>query len=511
MEEIEKFTAGTFLEGAPIIPVSSVTGEGLAEFIAVLDRIAAEITVKPGQKPFRLPVDAVVAITGFGTVVRGTALSGRIGVGEEIMVLPEGRRSRVRSIQSHGVAVEEGSAGQRLALNLADVKKEEIVRGMVIARPDSFSAHDRFLVEFHYLQYNKKPLNRISHGQFHILAAKVNAGLELLREDNLPPGAAAVAVVKTAKPVSVACRDSFVVRGYGLFTTIGGGRILHPAFARETGEDLEGYIQTLSTGTLMDRIALFVRESGAGIRLPELCGILNETEAAVAEHVSMLKKCELVVEDKGHRLFHREPVTALQRSIGELIGEYHKKHSLRAGIGKGELLNKTEANPEIFNLALSLLRTDGRLEIAGDFLKVKGFAVTDESSEGMLLARVENVFLEYGLQADFPDDAAKKMGLDKKKLMEALDTLTKSGRLIRLSEEYFLHPEHVANVRASLKAFFQNHTVLTPPDVRGQFGITRKYIIPLLEYLDGTRFTVRTPEGRKLLIPDSPVRACSHG
>jgi len=502
IDEIEKFTAGTFLEGAPVIPVSSVTGEGLGEFTAALDRIAAEITLKPQQKPFRLPVDAVVTITGFGTVVRGTALSGSIGVGEEIVVLPQGSIYRIRSLQNHGAAIEEGYAGERLALNLADARKEELTRGMVVVRPDSFQVHNTFLVEFHYLAYNKKPLKPVSHGQFHVLAAKVNAEMEILQEESMEPGANGIAVVRTAQPVSVACGDPFVIRGYGLFTTIGGGRILHPAFSYEYGEYLEEYIRTLSTGPLAERIALFVRESGRGIRLPALCGILNEAEALIAENVCALKRDNILLEDHGLRLFHRERVAVMQRAIGRVIRDYHKEHSLRQGIGKEELLNKTGAAPEIFNLALDLLMKDGRLEVHGDSVKAKGFDIADESGDGMLLARIEKVFLGYGLRPDFPDDAAKKMGLDKKSLMEALVALTRSGRLVRLSEEYFLHPRHIETVKVFLKSFFQTHSVLNPPDLREQFGITRKYIIPLLEHLDGTKFTVRTPEGRKLLISD---------
>jgi selenocysteine-specific elongation factor len=502
MAEIEKFTAGTFLEGAPIIPVSSVTGEGLDEFAETLEQIAVGLTVKPGQKPFRLPVDAVVTITGFGTVVRGTALSGKISAGEEVMVMPKGRRCRIRGIHNHGTAIEEGFAGERLALNLADAKKEEIIRGMVVVRPDTYRAGDTFLVEFNYLHYNKRPLRQVSHGQFHVLAAKVDAEMELLQEEELPPGARTVAVVKTAQPVSVACGDSFVVRGYGLFTTIGGGRILHPAFSYDKGEYLEEYIRTLSTGSIADRIALFVRDSSEGIRMPALCGILNEAEDRIAENVSALKRENVLLEDDGRRLFHRRQIDALQRCIGRTVRGYHGKHDLRMGMGKEELLRKTRANPEMFDLALSLLGTNGFLEIEGDFIRWKGFAITDESSEGMLLASVEKAFLQYGLKADFPDDAAKSIGLSKKRLMEALNTLTKSGRLVRLSEEYFLHPEHIETVKDFLKSFFKDHSVLTPQDIRERFDITRKYIIPMLEYLDGAKVTVRTPEGRKLLLLD---------
>ncbi|MCK9391852.1 MAG: selenocysteine-specific translation elongation factor [Syntrophales bacterium] len=501
-EEIGDLTAGTFLADAPIIPVSSVTGEGLPEFIAALDKIATDITEKPEDKPFRLPVDAVVAITGFGAVVRGTVLSGRIAAGEEVAVLPAGYKSRIRGLQNHGIGVAEGRAGERLAINMADIKTEEMDRGMVVVRPDTFQATERMLVEFHYLPYNRKPLKTLSHGQFHVLAAKVNARMELLSEEKLLPGEKAAAIVTTVNPVVVTWGDPFVIRGYGMFTTIGGGRILHPALPEDGMENLsEDFIQTLTAGNLREKIILFVRERGdKGLRRSSLSGILNENEDEIGKQVGALKKAAFLYEDDGARLFHRKPVLALRRIIGAIIAEFHQQYDLRTGMGKEELFRKTAAAPGLFQLTLALMIREGQVETTADLVKAKDFNFAGKGAANLLFAQVEDLIRQYGLQPEAPTAGAKKLNLEKKKFMDVLDSLTRSGRLIRVNADQYLHPEHLERARAALKGFFENHAVLTPADARDLLGVSRKYLIPLMEYLDGIKFTARTPEGRKLLV-----------
>jgi selenocysteine-specific elongation factor len=498
-EEIEAFTAGTFLEGSPIIPVSSLNGEGIEEFIHAVDRIAANITEKPVEKPFRLPIDAVLTITGFGTVVRGTALSGRISAAESVVVLPGGKKSRVRGLQNHGTTIQEGFAGERLAVNLTDIKKKEIERGMVVVQPGIFYPSDKFLVEFHYLPYNKRLFETESRWRFHVLAANVKIKVHLLYREVLFPGETGYAVVKALQPLLVSYGDTFVIMDADTHTTIGGGRILHPHFPYSEIEiPRENYVSTLSGGSLCEKITLIVQESGEdGIHLMSLCGILNESEKEVEEHLSELKKSVLVYEDDECRFFHRNQVEALKEKIMRIVHDYHRVNPLRLGIGKEELFNQTTAKSGLFQLVLSLMLREGHVEIAGDLVKMKGFNLA-ETDSARILRRVQRKYFKYGLQPELPSEAAKRLNLDKGQFMAALDSLTRSERMIKVNEDYYLHPDHFEYVVSSLRAFFESNSVLTPPDVREVLGISRKYIMPLLEYLDAVRMTVRTPEGRKL-------------
>lgn len=505
-EDIERFLTGTFLAGATIIPVSSLTGEGLQEFKMALDGIASDIVVKPKENTFRLPIDAVISITGFGTVVRGTVLSGCIASGETCVVMPTGQKSRIRGLQNHGQTVEKGSAGERLAINLPDISKEDIERGMTVVRPGTFRASERFLAEFHYLSYNKKPLKSPFFGQCHLLAAKVNAEIQLWPDAQLPPGGRTFAVVKTSQPVIVACEDRFVVRGYGPFTTIGGGRVLHPALPKGYRKHLtDDYLLTLSSGATVEKILLFVKENGeSGVSLPHLCSVLNEAESKMLKAIASLKKSATLYEDHAQHLFHREPVFALQQRIRELLDEWHVRNPLRMGIGKEELFRKNDVAPRFFQMVLAMMTENGQVEVMGDLVKKKGFGIAGESDAGLTLTHVENALRDAGLKTEGPVELAKKMGMELKKVQAALDLLTRSGKIVRINEDYYLHRDWIEHIHVSLRSFFKNHDRLMPTDMREQFGLSRKYIIPLLEYLDGTKFTARTLEGRKLLNTDGP-------
>lgn len=509
-EEIMNCLSGTFLADAPIVPVSSLTGEGLPAFIEALDRIARDIMQKPLENPFRLPVDQVVSITGFGTVARGTVLSGHIRHDEEVAVLPSGRLSRIRGLQNHGVDVQQGRAGERLAINLADVKTEDIERGMVIARPDTFQATERILVELHYLPYNKKPLNPLSHGQFHVLAAKVSGRIQLIPEQKLPPGEKSLAVVTTVKPVVAAWGDAFVIRGYGTFTTIGGGRILHPHLQETAAGDISEFsVRSLRSENLMQRILFFIEERDTdGLIRSKLCGMLNESEQKTHEVIESLKKQNLLCEDDEQRLYHSDALQALKKRLGLTIAEFHRQHPLRAGMGKEELLQKSSSRSGLFHLTLERMLREDLLNISGDLISAKHFSVTERAEASLLFDRIETLFRRYGLKPESLSEALRTLDLDQRTFRAGLDYLARSGRLVRIKENYYLHQDVLDQVRAGLRMFFQTRTHLTPPDLRDLFGLSRKHMIPLLEYLDSIKFTLRSAEGRRLFGAD---RSASQG
>ncbi|MCE5265961.1 MAG: selenocysteine-specific translation elongation factor [Deltaproteobacteria bacterium] len=498
-EEIADLLEGTSLAGSPIIPVSSVTGEGLGDFIRTLDRIAGEVTVKPIDKPFRLPVDATLTITGFGTVVRGTAISGRMSVGEEVILLPEGRRARVRGMENHGSGVDEGRAGERLALNLPDVSRDEVDPGVVVAREGYYRPSDNILVHFRHLPYNKKPISGNLHCQFHVLTSRIKAELHLLNRDKLLPGEEGFAVVKTARPLIVACGDPFVIRGYGLFTTIGGGCVLHPSLPSGSGISIsEGYLQTLRRGSSADKTVLFVRENAdKGITPRELTGILNLSDTEVKRLVEDLKQGKILFQDDEARLYHRGPLEFLQKKMLEIVCGYHRQNPLRAGINTEELFIRTETGHGVFHLALHLMIQGGVLcndrDLIRDGLFNPGVALADP-----ILLKVENLFLAYGLQPATPAETARELNVDLKALREVLNVLIRAKRIIRIQEDFYLHQKNWGLLRESLAQYFAKNDILTPQDLRGLFGLSRKFSIPLLEFLDSRKLTIRTEEGRKL-------------
>jgi len=228
LEDIREFSQGTFLEEAPIMPVSSVTGDGIPELIGAINEIAGSIPQRPPSSLFRLPIDRVFTMKGFGTVITGTLVSGKISVGETIMVYPTGITSKVRGIQVHNLSAETAEAGQRTAINFQGLDKAAVKRGEVLSTPDALIASYMVDISFHYLASSKKPLKNRTLVRFHTGTSEVMGYLILLEQEELPPGQTVVAQLRLDSPVAIVKDDRFVIRSYSPVRTIGGGQVLNP-------------------------------------------------------------------------------------------------------------------------------------------------------------------------------------------------------------------------------------------------------------------------------------------
>ncbi|GAB4431880.1 MAG: selenocysteine-specific translation elongation factor [bacterium] len=497
-EDVREFIKNSNLKEAPIIAVSSTTGEGLDDFLKTLDIIAKEVVEKPVDMPFRMPIDAVLTIKGFGTVVRGTVISGKIKQGEEVLILPKGLNVRVRGLQSHGETISEGLAGERVAINFSDIEKERLERGMVVVSKGYFSPTQSILTELHYLPYNEKPLKSRFNCQFHIFTSRVNAEVFLLNKVKLLPNERAFAMVKLEKPVVVSHGDQFVIRGYGIYTTIGGGRILNPHIPNfQRKYFTEDYLNNISAGDVKKAISIFVKESGdAGVTLETLAGLVKEDTAKLKSIIESLLKDNTLVGDEKRRYYHRELVDDFIRKLLAIINNFHRENPLKLGINKDELMTKAGVSENFFSFLLNNILFGEKVTIKGDLVSDVNFKV--ESSASGIFGEIEKIYNSYGLSPEPPDVIAKNLKMDIKKLKEALATLVKQGRLQKVSENYFISTETLESVKLKLLDFFSKKSVLTPQDMRDLFGISRKYIIPFLEFLDSIKFTIRVAEGRKL-------------
>lgn len=497
-EEIREFVKNTSLEHAPILAVSSTTGEGLKDFINTLDDIAKEIVEKPIDMPFRMPIDAVLTIKGFGTVVRGTVISGKIRHGDEVVILPDNISVRVRGMQSHGEAIPEGLAGERLAINFSDIEKEQLERGMVVATKGYFSPTQRILIEFHYLPYNEKPLKSRFKCQFHLFTSHVNAEVYLLNKDKLMPNETAYALVKLEKPVIVSYGDSYVIRGYGIYTTIGGGKVLNPYIPTfERHYYSENYLDVISSSNMEKVISIFVLENeDKGINLESLVGLVKVNIYKLKDIVEGLKKNGVLVEDDKKKLYHRDIVDNYKHKIIEIISKFHIDNPIKIGINKDELCAKIGCSETIFPLLIKTLLDDKKINLKGELISDVNFK-TQEAAVG-IFQKIEEVYDNYGLSPEDLETVAKLLNFDLKKLKEAIFTLIKQGRMQKISENYFITTNTLQVTKSKLVDFFSKKPILTPQDMRDLFGISRKYIIPLLEFLDSIKFTIRVTEGRKL-------------
>lgn len=497
-EDIKDFLKGSNLENAPIIPVSSVTGEGINDFVIALDKIANEVGEKPIDMPFRLPIDDVVIIKGFGTVVRGTVISGKVRQNDEICLLPSKDKYRVRGLQSHGVDIKEGVAGERLAINLTDIKKEEIERGMVVAKSGYFEPTDRLLIEINYLKYNEKPLKPKYICQFHVLTSRVTAELFLLHKDKLLPGEKGYAMARLSKPITVCHGDMFVIRGFGIYTTIGGGKILNPhipTFNRKYFT--EDYLSLMSQGKLGDIISIFVKENKeAGITLDSLCGLIKAEFPVINESIKTLEKNNIITKDEKGRYYHMDVVTAYKQNLLKILERFHLENPLKMGINKDELFMRSGSCENIFPLCLKMLVSGNRIEVKGDVIKDVNFK--GDTGSDKLFESIEEKFESYGLQSEDLEVVAKELKTDVKKLKDALATLVKQGRLHKIKDDYYVASSALSKLKDDITVFFKQKDILTPQDAKQLTGLSRKYLIPLLEYFDTIKFTIRLADGRKL-------------
>jgi len=497
-EDIKDFVKNSNLRDAPIVPVSAVTGEGLGDFVSVLDKIANEVTAKPLDMPFRLPIDDVITIKGFGTVVRGTAISGSIKRGQEVYILPEGYTLRVRGLQSHGENIDEGFAGERVAINFPDVERRELERGMIVVNSNAFNTTDRILIELNYLPYNEKPLKPRFTCQFHIYTSKVNAEVFLLNRERLLPGEKAFAMAKLSKPVVASYGDQYVIRGYGIYTTLGGGRILNPQLKTfNRSYYTEGYLEKLSFGNLEDVIITFIIESNdEGITLERLSVLIKAEVSKIKQALENLKCRNVLIEDDKKRFYHSELIELTKKNMLQYIEKFHKENPLKLGINKDELLMKIGCSDTIFPFVLKLLGNEKKIVLNGELVASKDFVVKADSQE--LFTKVEEAYRSYGLVPDDVEVIAERLKIDVKKLKEALSSLVRQGRMQKINDNYFITKDVLETAKAKLTDFFAKKPLLTPQDMRELFGMSRKYMIPFLEYLDSIKFTIRVSEGRKL-------------
>ncbi len=497
-EDIRDFLKGTFLEKAPIVEVSSVTGKGIEEFKTILDNLCKNISDRPLETPFRMPVDDVISIKGFGTVVRGTAISGRIKTGEEVLLLPDNIKGRVRGIQSHGQFVEEGYAGERLAINIPDYERGELRRGMLVVRDGYHHLTSHILVNFYYLPYNEKPLKQRIVCQFHAMTMKTTAEVFFIGVDKVFPGTKVNALVRLEQPYAFSYGDPYVIRGFGIYTTMGGGIILHPCL-KNINKSLitENYLKPFLEGDYSGILSTILGEQGgAGLNIKDIMGFLN-LELSKVENLlkTLIEEGKIIEDGKNKRFFDRTYYENLKVQTLTTIKKFHTENPLKPGIKKEELFVKIGSFGELFQLIIKELLDNGSIVVEGDIVRIAEFKPGGEDS---IFKPLEEGLKKMGLQTEEPNKLSEMLKIDEKKIRDMLTTLVKRGSVIRVKENYYIHKEVFDEFKNRVLDFFSKKDILTPQDVREMFNISRKYMIPLLEYLDSIKLTIRVQEGRRL-------------
>jgi selenocysteine-specific elongation factor len=500
--EVGEFLKGSFLDPghSPIIAVSSLTGAGLPELKQELTRIAAEVPAKDSTALARLPIDRVFTMKGFGTVVTGTLVSGTIAKEDELEVFPIGKRVRVRGVQVHGEAAEKAIAGQRTALNLAGVAVEDLARGMMLAPRDSFRATQRVDVSLSLLP-SAKPLKDRARVHLHAYTSETIAEVFLYGAKAIKPGETAFAQLRMADPALLLPEDRFIVRQFSPVITIGGGAVLDSSpLARAQRDTVVACLKVLDGDNPLSRLGVRIaRRNHDGLSLVDLVAETGWKPQFVQERLgeALQEKRVLLL---GDRYVHGPAIEALKAFMTTTVEDFHKANPLMPGISREELRESLRVLPEVFEGVLGLLVQAKKLELAGDLVRLpgRGVVMKDEEAESKMI--IEQAFSSAGLQVPALYSVLGGLKVDKARAQKIVTLLLRDKVLIKISEELVFHQSALANLRAQLAA--QKAKGVAKIDI-GKFkeltGVSRKYAIPLLEYLDRERVTRRVGDERVIL------------
>ncbi len=487
--EMEELVAGSFLEGAPMVAVSSATGAGLDALRRELARAAAAAPEKNARGHFRLPIDRAFSVKGFGTVVTGTLIAGSVRKEDEVEMHPAGRRLRVRGVQVHGSKAEAAVAGQRTALNLADIEPAEIARGDVLAAPGRFYAVRQIDCRLELLR-SAKPLKHRAPVHFHSGTAEIEAEVRLFGSAAMQPGATAYARIVLREPALLMPGDRFIVRMFSPVLTIGGGVVVDISERRyRRTDDPTARLDVLASGDAAARVALLVREADVGMSLAEAVARTGLQPAEIARApVKTLSQHQWLV-DPGWFQAARDRLTAAVR-------EFHRQNPLLPGIAKQDLRARELSGAPAF-LIDALLEQAKDLAVEGETVRARGHRITLRQDEEAARAAIERAFEEAGLAVPAVAEVLAKSGVETARARTLLGILLREKRLARISAELVFHHTAVERLRDLLAA--RKSQRFNVAAFKEWTGVSRKYAIPLLEYLDREHITRREGDERLVL------------
>jgi selenocysteine-specific elongation factor len=503
--EVEEYLRGSFLERAPIVPVSAKTGVGLGELKKALHEVATEVLGKDATRYFRLPIDRAFAMKGFGTVVTGTLISGSVGAVDEVELFPEGKRLRVRGVQSGGKSVERAIAGQRTAVNLAGIDHSDVKRGMTLAAPGHFRTTRRIDVRLTLLPSARKLKHR-ARVHFHAGTAETIAEILLYGDNALAPGQSALGHLRLQDDVLLLPGDRFIVRQFSPVITIGGGAVLDPLARRPTVRDTgrAAFLETLEAGKREELLAAMTERALLGLALEEIVARTSWFDQEIRETAQKLAAAGKIkiVSLEPLILLGRKAFDEVRRKIGERVERFHKENPLSPGIAREDLRSSLgkRVREETFRAALEELAAEKKLDPQGEFVKRAGSEISLQPEEAKAKGEIEKAFADAGLAVPSVKEVLAKLSVEAKRAEKLLQILLREKNLVRVSPELIFHRDALAHLKERLATYKKaKGERISVPAFKDLTGITRKYAIPLLEYLDRERVTRRAGDERVIL------------
>jgi selenocysteine-specific elongation factor len=501
-QELGEFFRGSFLDPAqaPMVAVSTKTGAGLEELKSALANTAAAAPGRNSDAFFRLPIDRVFAMKGFGTVVTGTLIAGKVRREEEVEVFPAGKRLRVRGVQVHDEQVDEASAGQRTALNLASIEKDELARGMMLTTANIFRNADRVEVSLSLLK-SAKPLKDRARVHFHCYTAEMIAEVRVHAGKQLAPGESGVAQLRLASPALLLPGDRFIIRQFSPVLTIGGGTVLDNAPERRRSDESERFLSIVQAGDQGAKLrARIVRRHDFGISLQTLVAETGLRQEVIVRTLEPDLANGSIAQVAGFYV-HGASLAGFASYMLEAVTNFHRENPLVAGISKERLREQLGLGhpKEVFAAALDRLTRERKLQLSGEMVFRAGRTVMMKDDEAQSKTTIEQAFATAGLKVPALKDVLAGVKVDKARAQKIVTLLLREGTLVKLSDDLVFHRDALSGLKKSVAEQKPNSEKIDVAKFKDMTGISRKYAIPLLEWLDRERVTRRVGDARVIL------------
>ncbi|HKW16326.1 MAG TPA: selenocysteine-specific translation elongation factor [Terriglobales bacterium] len=496
--EIEDYLRGSFLERAPIVAVSSLKRTGLEDLKRELVRIAERTSVRDSNANARLPIDRVFTMKGFGTVVTGTLVAGTIRKEDELQLFPSGKRVRIRGVQVHGKNESSAVAGERTALNLAAVEKHELERGMLLAMPGVFESTSRVDVKLSLLA-SARPLKNGSQVHFHAFASEVIATLTLYGKSRLEAGSDCFARVRLSDPLLLFPGDRFIIRQFSPVITIGGGFVLEnkPSPRVRSVEKYVDHLELLTDDSpeavLRGRV---ISRGTQGLTIDEVVARTGWTKAQIsylADRISEITPIDNV-------LVSTFALGLAKKGLLQVLDSFHRQNPLAAGISKENLRERlVGVAPAITSSVLDDAAKSKQIMLSGDLVHLSGRGVVMKDEESQSRTTIERAFASAGLKVPALKDVLAGLKIDKARAQKIVTLLLREKVLVKVSDDLVFHQNALAELRKTLVAHKARSAKIDVGGFKELAGVSRKYAIPLLEYLDRERITRREGDTRTIL------------
>jgi selenocysteine-specific elongation factor len=504
-EEIREFTKGTFLEESAILPVSSLTGEGVPDFLTEVERLAAEVEERSPEGFFRLPIDRVFTMKGFGTVVTGTIISGKVSIGDPLEVLPKGLEAKVRGIQAHGKSVGSATAGLRTGVNLQGLEKVVIDRGNVLVQAQTLKPTLLVDIVLQLLPGVAKPLKNRARVRLHVGTIEALGRAILLDREEVKPGEEAYLQVRIEEPIVALPGDRFVIRSYSPILTIGGGEILDafPSRRKRLTEETKEELSILERGSPEEKLSLRLYKAGpAGLSWSEMLMRSNVLPSRLKPMVGTLISSGkiLLYDPERQRYIHSATIVDLKRFCLDYLEEFHRQNPLQPGAMKEEFKSKLppQVDARLFNHLLSVLTTEKKLIGEKETIRLTTHKISMKEGEKDLHQKMVLLYGRGKLQPPTVKEVAAELGASENELKPVLQVLAKEGTLVKVKEDLYFHRQALEELEQKTVAHLQQNKELTPAQFKDISQVSRKFAIPLLEYFDGRKLTMRVGDKRVL-------------